>query len=477
MASIVVVGGGLGGLATALFGARRGHEVVVLERDPPPPDGSADDDVARWSRPGVPHARQSHNFLARACEILEQEAPDVVRALVDRGAVPVPVEVAGVGADPGDPAFALLARRLVFEAVVRRAVEREPGVTVVSGAAVDGLVADASGPVPVARAVTTTAGDVVAADLVVDAGGRRSAAPAWLARSGCRPPAERSQACGFHYHTRFYRLREGAAFPSTAVPMVAALDYATVMVVPGDNRSFSATLAMATDDPLRPRLRDGGVFDRVLAAVPLTRPWMEVAEPTSDVALMARIENRWRRLAGADGRPVVGGLVLVGDASLHTNPTFGRGVSLAFAQARQVASTAERAGADPVGYVAQFEDWTAANLGIWFESQVAADTSRMEHVAAGVRGRHLPPPDDPTNRFIAGMFALAPTDELVARALARIGHLLMTPAELFADGRVVGRVGAYLRDHPVIDPPVPGPTRAEFEQLATGAGGAAARGN
>jgi 2-polyprenyl-6-methoxyphenol hydroxylase-like FAD-dependent oxidoreductase len=461
---MVVAGGGIGGLAAALFSARRGHDVVVVERDAAPPDGSPDDDFAAWARPGVPQARHSHNFLGRACLVLDLEAPDLVAALIDRGALRVAVAVAGHGADAGEPAFSLLCRRLVFEGVLRRAAEREPGVTMLAGSASEGLVVDTAGPVPVCVGLRTGSGEVIEADVVVDAGGRRSAVPAWLEPCGAAV-RERSQACGFHYLTRFYRLVEGAGFPSTAIPIVAALDYATVMAFPADNRTFSLTLAVSADDPNRGRLRDPGIFDRFLAAVPMTRPWVEVGEPITDVSLMARIENRWRRLTDAAGRPAVGGLVLVGDASLHTNPTFGRGVSLALAQAQRLADTVEQVDDDPVAFVAGFEAWTAAHLGVWYESQVAADRGGLERLAAGLRGEHLPPSDDPISRLIAGLFALAPTDPAVARALARVGHLLLTPSDLFADAEVVNKVGAYLDAHPVIDPPVPGPTRAQFVDL------------
>jgi 2-polyprenyl-6-methoxyphenol hydroxylase-like FAD-dependent oxidoreductase len=237
------------------------------------------------------------------------------------------------------------------------------------------------------------------------------------------------------------------------------------MAFPADNRTFSLTLAVSADDPYRGRLRDPGIFDRFLAAVPMTRPWVEVGEPITDVSLMAGIDNRWRRLTDAAGRPAVGGLVLVGDASLHTNPTFGRGVSLALAQAQRLADTVEQVDDDRVAFVAGFEAWTAAHLGVWYESQVAADRGGLERLAAGLRGEHLPSSDDPISRFIAGLFALAPTDPAVARALARVGHLLLTPSDLFADAEVVNKVGAYLDAHPVIDPPVPGPTRAQFVDL------------
>ena len=60
---------------------------------------------------------------------------------------------------------------------------------------------------------------------------------------------------------------------------------------------------------------------------------------------MTRLENRCRRLADADG-PIAGGVVLLGDSALHTNPTAGRGVSLAFARAQLLATTLDEA-ADP----------------------------------------------------------------------------------------------------------------------------------
>lgn len=467
MAKVVVVGGGPAGLATALFSARRGHDVVVVERDGGPPDDGPDEDFASWARPGAPQARHSHNFLARACLILDQEAPDLIEELTGRGALRTAVDVAGKGADQGDSAFALLSRRLVFEAVLRRGAQGEPGITILSGTAVAGLLANGSGRVPVVGGIRTTDGEVVPADIVVDAGGRRSAAPSWLQQCGCRPPALQVQPCGFHYHTRFYRLVEGAMFPSTSIPIIAELDYATVMVMPGDNRSFSLTLAVSADDRLRRRLREPEVFERALAAVPLTQPWLEVGEPLSGIHLMGGIENRWRRLIDVEDRPLVGGFVLVGDASLHTNPTFGRGISLAFAQAQHFASTAEQVDADPVGYVAAFESWTSTNLGIWYRSQVAADGARLEQIAAGLRGEHLAPSDNATVRFIAAMVALARIDVVVARALARVAHLLMSPAELFRDTQVVQRVEAYLDQHPVIDPPVEGPSRSTFERLAS----------
>jgi len=470
VARVVVVGAGLGGLGASLFLARRGHRVILIERDSPPlPDGEIDDDFSAWSRPGVPQARHPHNFLARGVGILVEEAPDLVDALLARGVMRSQVAVGGLGAELDDPLFGLLSRRLVFEALMHRFVAAEPDVDMVHGA-VAGLNTLRNGAEPVAHGVRLDDGTGIDADLVVDATGRRSPAPQWLASIGAGDPPTTTQACAFQYYSRFYRLRPGCEFPRTDVPIMTAADYTTVMAFPADNRTFTLTATLATVDPLRKALRDPERLDRSFAAFPITAPFIEVAEPISDVYTMARIENRWRRLVDVDGRALVGGFLLVGDSSLHTNPTFGRGISLAFAQGQHLANTIEEAVAEPVAYVARFEQWTAENLGVWFESQVAADGARIERLEASLRGEHLPPPDDPISRFIAALNAVAQFDPLVARALAKVGHLLITPAELTADREVVHRVMAYLTKHPTIEPPREGPTREgptreEFEQL------------
>ena len=67
---VIVVGGGVAGLGSALALARAGHEVTVLERDDTPMPTSADD-AFEWDRRGAPQVRQSHAFLAR----LDEPAP------------------------------------------------------------------------------------------------------------------------------------------------------------------------------------------------------------------------------------------------------------------------------------------------------------------------------------------------------------------------------------------------------------------
>src|SRR4029453_14026231 len=82
---IVLIGGGLTGLAAAALLARAGSRVTVLERDPAGPPGGAEAAWDRWHRPGVPQFRQLHIMLPRWTAVMRRELPEVLDALRDLG--------------------------------------------------------------------------------------------------------------------------------------------------------------------------------------------------------------------------------------------------------------------------------------------------------------------------------------------------------------------------------------------------------
>ena len=83
MANVVVCGGGVIGLTSAMLLARDGHEVTVPKRDGAEASDSVDDAWARWERPEVPQLHQSHIVTPRSRQIIEAELPDVFGRLVD----------------------------------------------------------------------------------------------------------------------------------------------------------------------------------------------------------------------------------------------------------------------------------------------------------------------------------------------------------------------------------------------------------
>lgn len=195
MASVVVVGGGMAGLATALFSGRRGHDVVVVERGTGPPDGAADE-LAGWDRRGVAQAHFAHYFKARSTRVIREEVPDLLELLRETGVAPSSADF-GPGLEDD---LALDARRLVYEGVLHRFVGREPRVTLVAGT-VRGYLADQSARPARITGVRLADGTEITADLVMDAGGRRSVSGRWLREAGLDGLAIDEVASNQHYLT------------------------------------------------------------------------------------------------------------------------------------------------------------------------------------------------------------------------------------------------------------------------------------
>ena len=74
--NVIIVGGGVSGLGTALALTRAGHQITVIERDNTPMPDSADE-AFEWDRRGAPQVRHSHAFLARLRNLLLNDYPDV----------------------------------------------------------------------------------------------------------------------------------------------------------------------------------------------------------------------------------------------------------------------------------------------------------------------------------------------------------------------------------------------------------------
>lgn len=463
MTRVIIAGGGFSGLASAVFLARRGHRVTLVERDGPPPEGSPDDDVDAWRRAGAPQARQSHAILGRARRVLMDEAPDVVAALLARGVHEIPI-VVGAGALTGE--YMLLSRRLVAEAELRRIASREPGVELIVGDAVMGVEVSSGDEVPVVTAVRLASGGTIHGQLVVDAGGRRSSLPSWFADSGLPVPVDDRQDCGFFYLSQYFRVRPGCEIPVSKIPASVSLDYATVLALGADNDTFSVSVSLGVDDPYRMALREEATFAAFLREVPHSAPWVAAGDPISKVTTMSRIENRRRRLIDENG-PLAGGIVVVGDAALHTNPTLGRGISMGLMHAQHLARVAHEAEDDPIGFVNRFSVWTDQHLGTWYDTQVAADAGALDRLAAGLEGRRLSPPDDPSARFAAAAMLCAIHDPVVGVAAARVAHLFAPAAEAFGDPNVSSRVAEFVATGPSLERSPDVPSRAQFEALAS----------
>lgn len=476
---IVACGAGVAGLTSALALGRAGHEVVLLERDATPMPTDAHE-AFRWQRRGAPQVRHSHALLARLRNTLATRAPDVLAALLDEGATEIafcdapPDTLTDRDPRPGDDELVALAcRRTTFEWVLRRRALATPGVELRDGVAVTGLVAERRGGsrIPHVRGVRVEGPDgdgTITADLVVDAGGPRSAGRDWLVDVGVAAPPEHEFDSGIVYLSRFYELVPGAETPGVEGPIVGELGYLKFAVFPGDNRTFSITLAVNADDrELRTRLADPGTFERAVASLPAALPWRDgVSEPITGVELMAGLRNR-RRTFVVDGEPIVTGFVAVGDAAVCTNPLYGRGCSLAVVHAFGLADAIDETGGDPVALALELHEFTRRELDPWYRAAVQQDREAQQihesvasppSVTAASDDSYVDPRAWARELFREGLLPAIRTSPVVFRAFLRWFNLLATPDALINDNEVLMAALASYQDrgnHPA--EPVPGP--------------------
>ena len=170
----------------------------------------------------------------------------------------------------------LTGRRVMMEAVLAAAAELTPAC---GSAAARRSRAWSSGAcalagVPHVTGVRTKAGEVIAADLVVDMSGRRSALPDWLADIGARPPDEELEDVGFVYYQRTFRSADGSLPPLMGPPQIP---WGTIssLTLPADNGTWAIVVtASSKDTALRP-LREADRWEAVVRGLPLVAHWLD----------------------------------------------------------------------------------------------------------------------------------------------------------------------------------------------------------
>lgn len=479
---VIVVGGGVSGLSVALKLSRAGHQVRVVERDDTPMPASADE-AFFWDRTGAPQVRHSHAFLARLVTLLKENEPDVVEALYAAGAAELrfgddlPPTMVGFTPEPDDAELTMLTcRRTTFEWVLRRVVLDEGRVDFRTGVGVRGLLVADDHPsgLPCITGVVLEDETTLSGDLVVVATGRRSALPEWLAAIGVGPVPEDVEDTGIVYASRFYRLKPGHSYPPRNGPIGGDLGYIKYGVFVGDNDTFSITLAAPTDDSeLRTRLADPDVFDAAARQLVATAPFFDGrAEPIMDgVHVMAGLLNRHRQYV-VDGRPLVLGMLPVGDAVICTNPLYGRGCSIGYWGAHLMNEALAAHADDPVQLALAYDAAISREIHPWYRSGVEQDAEARRVASALLRGDD-PDADssDPKTMMRSvlreGLLPALRTDPVVLRAFMRNLNLLTPPDALLKDAEVMNRVFSVWQDRDKRAAEVPlGPRRrAEFLEL------------
>ena len=340
----VVVGAGMAGLLAARVLADWYEHVTIVERDGLPADVR--------NRGGVPQGRHLHALLARGQQLLEARFPGLTSELIDAGATvgdvlaDVRMHLNGHLLRPGPTGMvAISASRGFLEHHVRRRIIELSAIEVKDQCDVTGLVTtDDQRSITGVRFVNRHHGGdphVLTGDAVVDASGRTSRLPSWLAEIGVDAPAETRTDVGLSYASRPYRLdreRLGGAIaiihgmtpdrPRTAA--VAAFEAGTGMV----------TLGGIGED--RPPLDPEGFVEFARTVSHDISEVVRSAEPLGDAipfrftASVRRHYERHRTLPDA--------LAALGDSFCSLNPIYAQGMTLAALSAESLDTHLRRHG-------------------------------------------------------------------------------------------------------------------------------------
>lgn len=421
----VVAGASLAGLLAARVLADHYDEVLLIEREALP--------AGNAHRRATPHTWHAHGLLARGCAGLEQLFPGITEEWFAQGGRRGDAQ-RNVAFYAGHQRFAagdsgiagVAVGRVVIEGAVRRRVLALPRVRVLAPLRVVGPLWDAEAKH--VRGLAVAAPDAedqvfgIPAELVVDATGRASRLPQWLAGLGFPVPQEEQVRSDIHYVTAYFERRPEELPGLEVVIGTATPEFPRPSVLIGQEQDrWVVTLAgYGSDAPPRDR---AGFVARALAGVPeiasVVAAGRFVTEPRSyrfPHSQRRRVERlaRWPR-----------GLLVMGDALCSFNPIYGQGMSVAAAEA--VALQEELAGARE-GLEARFLRRAARIVDTPWTTAVGADLA-----IPSVEGAR-PLPVRLINRYMKRLFDVACRDAAVARAFLAVAHLLQPPQTLFAPG-------------------------------------------
>jgi 2-polyprenyl-6-methoxyphenol hydroxylase-like FAD-dependent oxidoreductase len=345
----VVLGASLAGLATAATLSHRFDTVTIVERDAPP--------RASEPRHGVPQGRHAHLLLPAGMRGLAELLPGFIDDLPDHGAHVITASefrfhLRGGRLALDDTALVISgATRPLIEGIVRERVRALPGIRIVDGCDVVGLASSADRTRVTGARVRARTGQAevktVTASLVVDATGRASRSPRWLADLGYAEPQEERLDVGVHYTTRLFR-RDPAD--------LGGCRHVTVGIPPGDGRGGLALAVeggrwLVTLVGSRGKRPPAPLSEFVEYARSLWQPDLHEivagAAPLGDAsvgAYPAYLRRRYDRL-----RPFPDRYVVLGDALCSLNPLYAQGMSVAIREAHVLGHVLDRHELDGVG--------------------------------------------------------------------------------------------------------------------------------
>ncbi|MEU9923965.1 monooxygenase [Streptomyces griseoluteus] len=429
-AQAVVIGGSMAGLVAARALADRFTRVTVVDRDALPEDAR--------DRRGVPQSGHAHALLVSGQSTLEELFPGLTDELVAGGAVPF---------DPGSDLLfhqmgghrircatglqGISLSRAFLEHAVRARVAALPTVEVRDLLAVCGLTGSAGR----VTGVELDGGEVLAADLVVDATGQSGTrSDRWLHALGCSTPEVATVKVDVGYATSL--LRRGVddrLLDDVLLYLIAGVpphDKRAAAVFPVEGDRWMVTLAgwHGTHAPVDPQ-----GFAKFAAELPTPHVGELVAraEPVGEEDARRFTYPQARRRLFERLRQPPSGYVAIGDALCSFNPVYGQGMSVAALEAVELGRCLDRFGTTSSRMARAYYRAAAKVIaGPW---QMATGGDFMYPETVGRR----PPGTDLVNRYVRQVLLASHVSVDAHRVVLDMQHLLAPPSAALRPTTVV----------------------------------------
>jgi 2-polyprenyl-6-methoxyphenol hydroxylase-like FAD-dependent oxidoreductase len=398
--------------------------VTLVERDLLP--------EAAEHRRGVPQGRHTHGLLASGREVLDELFPGFSIAAIDQGGLPGDIVrdcrwffQGGYLARPTSGLDGLLVSRPFLEQLVRSRVRELKNVAIRSHWQVAGLTSAACCGGPADRCITgiRIAGSELPADLVVDASGRGSHTPQWLAALGYQAPVEERVEIDLRYTTRHFRRvpsQLGGDF-GAIIPPTPFGKRGGVMIAQEGSR-WTVTLIGHFGNQAPEDLPGFIEYARTIPH-PAIYDVVRCAQPIGDAAsarFPASLRRRYERLQRFPSNYLV-----MGDSVCSFNPIYGQGMSVAALEAKALGEILR---ARPRDMRRHFFARIARIVDIPWSIAVGNDLRMPE--TTGRRSAGV----DAINWYMARLHRAAHHDATLSIAFHRVANLLDPPPSVMRPG-------------------------------------------